>query len=407
MGLSGSKIKTTMYKPDKQIGVGSLKIGDREKKYVLEVLERERLSYGAFSKQLENIFAKEHDCPYGVFCNSGTSALHIALAALKIKYGWQDGDEVIVPSVTFIATSNVVLHNNLKVVFADIDPKTYGLDPAKLEEKITPRTKAVMPVHLFGLPCDMDPIMDLAKKHHLKVVEDSCETMFATYKGKKVGSFGDIGCFSTYIAHLLVTGVGGFALTRDPDLAIILRSLMNHGRDSIYLSIDDDKTEDSKVLSEVIARRFSFIHLGHSFRCTEMEAALGLAQMEQKDEMIQKRRENGRFFMENLKNLEEHMQLPTIPPDRDHVFMMFPILLKGEPKQSLVNYLEERSIETRDMLPLINQPVYREIFGDIEKDYPVAQWINRSGFYIACHQDLTEEEKNYIIETFQDFFKNK
>src|SRR5262249_5744359 len=158
----------------------------------------------------------------GLMCNSGTSALQIALAALKEVYGWQDGDEVLVPALTFVATPNVVFYNNLKPVFVDVDPQYFTIEPSKIEAKITPRTRAVMPVHIGGLPCDMDPILELACRHDLRIVEDSAEAMFSCYRGRPVGSFGDVGCFSTYVAHMLVTGVGGVCTTNDPGLIVIL-----------------------------------------------------------------------------------------------------------------------------------------------------------------------------------------
>jgi dTDP-4-amino-4,6-dideoxygalactose transaminase len=395
------------FRPERQIGVGGLVLGEREKRYLHEVIASNRLSYGPMTQRLEKEFAELHDCRYAVFCNSGTSALHIAMAALKERHGWRDGDEVIVPAVTFVATANIVLHNRMVPVFVDVDAKTYNIDPGLIEAKITPRTKAIIPVHLMGLPCDMDPIMDIAKRHGLRVVEDSCETMFATYKGKRVGSFGDIGCFSTYIAHFIVTGVGGFATTNDPELAVMLKSLMNHGRDSIYLSISDDQGVSKEKLFEIASKRFSFVHLGHSFRCTELEAAIGLGQLEQREAIIKTRKENAAYLVERLKLLADHLQLPFIPPDRDHMFMLFPIVLRDRSKRELVNYLEEHLIETRDLMPLVNQPVYKKMFGDIEDNYPVAKWLNASGFYIGCHQYLTEEERDYIADTIVSFFSTK
>ncbi len=393
------------YKPKTQIGVGSLELGERERFNLDQVIKSNRLSYGPFSQKLERVFAEMHDCQYAVFCNSGTSALHIALAALKEKYSWNDGDEVIVPAVTFVATSNIVLHNHMKPVFVDVDPKTYNIDPMLIEQKITKRTRAIIPVHLMGLPCEMEPIMAITGKYGLRVIEDSCETMFATYKGRKVGSFGDIGCFSTYIAHYIVTGVGGLATTNDPELAVILKSLMNHGRDSIYISIDDDQNVNKEKLFEIVTKRFSFLYLGHSFRATELEAAIGLAHLETKDEIIRRRKGNAEFLIKNLKALEKHLQLPHVPENRDHMFMLFPIVLRNQKKRDLINFLEDSLIETRDLMPLINQPVYRKLFGDIEDQYPVAKWLNESGFYIGCHQYLKKEELEYIVDKFHEFFE--
>lgn len=389
----------------REIGVGGFAMDARARRYVGEVLDSGRLSYGPFHLRFEAAFAAEHDSRHAIFCNSGTSALHLAVQALKEKYLWNDGDEVLVPAVTFIATSNVVLHNRLKPVFVDVDPLTYNIDPAKIEAKLTKRTRAIMPVHLLGLPADMDPIRAIAAKKGLKIVEDSAETMFARYKGRKVGSLGDIGCFSTYVAHYIVTGVGGVATTSDPDLIIRLRSLMNHGRDSIYLSIDDDKGAAGDKLHEIVAKRFQFVSVGHSFRATEFEAALGLAQLEEKDKIVKARVAMARRLSAGLREFEDRLQLPTCPPDRDHTHMLYGLVLRGQDKTELVNFLEDRGIETRDLLPLLNQPVYKKLFGDLEPKYPVARMLNRSGFYIGCHQYMTPDDASYIVEQFRAFFR--
>ena len=389
------------------IGVGTCKISDKARQYVNEVLDSERLSYGPFIQKFERVFAAAHDCRFGVMTNSGTSSLMIALAELKHRYNWADGDEVIVPAVTFIATSNIVIQNNMKPVFVDVESTYYELDPEKIEAAITPRTRCIIPVHLFGHPCDMEKIMAIARKHKLRVIEDSCETMFTRLNGVSVGSFGDIGCFSTYIAHILTTGVGGLCTTNSPDLAVGLRSLMNHGRDSIYISIDDDDHKTPEELQMIIKRRFSFVRMGYSFRVTEMEGALGLAEFEVHEEMMRKRRENGEFLTAQLKHLEEHLQLPSLRPGAEHAFMMFPIVLKNEKKVNLVNYLEENGIETRDMLPLINQPYYDELFTIDQDAYPVAKWINENGFYIASHQGLDEAQKRFIVDTFTGYFQHR
>lgn len=387
-----------------KVTVGDLRLGDREKQYLNEVIESNRLSYGPFTERFENLFAELHDCKYATFCNSGTSALHIALAALKELHGWADGDEVLVPAVTFVATSNVVLHNRLTPVFVDVDPLTYNIDPALIEAKITPRTRAILPVHLLGLPADMVAIDAIARRHNLRVVEDSCETMFAACGGRRVGAWGDIGCFSTYIAHYIVTGVGGLATTNDRDLAVLLKSLMNHGRDSIYLNIDDDDGVDEKKLFEIAAKRFRFVHVGHSFRCTEMEAAIGLAQLERHADIVTARKAVAAKYLDRLAGLSDVLQLPTTPSDRDHVFMLFPLVLRNGSKRELVNHLEANGIETRDLLPLIDQPIYRKLFGDLEPQYPVARWLNRSGLYIGCHQYLTDAQIDHVADTLYRFF---
>src|SRR6185369_7442933 len=276
------------------LGVGTLNVSARAKELVLEALNNNRLSYGPLTKRFESEFAAHHECRFGIMSNSGTSSLHVALQAMKEMHGWEDGDEVIVPAVTFVATANIVLHNRMRPVLADVDPVYYHLDPSAAEALIGPRTRAIIPVHLFGQAADMDEIGSLAARHGLKVIEDSAETMFARYRERWVGSLGDIGCFSTYAAHLLVTGVGGLCTTNDPEYAVRTRSLVNHGRDSIYISIDDDKGKTVEELRTIVARRFNFVSVGHSFRATELEAALGLAQFEEWPAMIAARRANAR-----------------------------------------------------------------------------------------------------------------
>jgi len=390
-----------------RIGVGNITIGPKEKKYIARVLDSGRLSYGPMTRRFEAGFSRAHGCRFGVFCNSGTSALHIALAALKEMHGWKDGDEVLVPSVTFVATANIVLHNRMRPVFVDVDSRTYNIDPAEIQKKASRRVRAIIPVHLLGLPCDMDPILRIARSRRWKIIEDSCETAFAKYRGRTVGSFGDIACFSTYIAHYIVTGVGGFALTSDRDIAVRLRSLMNHGRDSIYLSVDDGASASGRRLKEIVARRFRFVSLGHSFRATEMEAAIGLAQLEARRTIVRKRLANARRLTEGLLGLEDRLQLPYAPPDREHMFMMYPIVLRSESKVGLVNFLEARGVETRDIPPVINQPVYRRMFGDLESKYPVARWINRSGFYVGCHPSLDAGHMDRIADLVHQYLKKR
>ena len=309
--------------------------------------------------------------------------------------------------MTFIATSNVVIQNHLKPVFVEVDPIYYEIDPEKIEERVTSRTRAIMPVHLFGQPCDMDPIMEIARKHNLKVVEDSCETMFVNYKGNPTGSWGDISCFSTYVAHLLVTGVGGLCLTNDNDLAVLIKSLYNHGRDGIYISIDDDDDKKGKALFNIVEKRFSFVHVGYSYRCTEMEGALGLAGLEERGNMLEKRLSNALFYTEKLQKYAQYIQLPSIRPETEHAFMMYPIIVhkeSGFSREDLIFFLEENGIETRNAMPLLSQPVYRKIFGEIEDQYPVAKWITHNGFYIGCHQEMREKDLEYVVEKFDEFF---
>lgn len=189
--------------------VGTFVATDEMRALVNQVLDSGRLSYGPLSRRFEKEFAHMHGCSYGVLSNSGTSSLHVALQAMKELYGWQDGDEVIVPALTFVATVNVVYHCRLTPVLVDVDGDFYDINPFLIEKAITPRTRCIIPVHPFGHPANMTRIIRIAKTHDLLVIEDSCESMYVEHQDKSVGSWGDVGCFSTYVAHI-ITGGGGW-----------------------------------------------------------------------------------------------------------------------------------------------------------------------------------------------------
>lgn len=390
----------------RKIELGHMHISETARRYINQVLDSGRLSAGKFIASFEKEFARQHSVQFGIMCNSGTSALQVALAALKEQRHYSDGDEVLVPAVTFIATSNIVLQNRMVPIFVDVDPHTYNINPDEIPKRISDKTRAIIPVHLFGLPCEMDSVMDIARQNHLGVIEDSCETMFVKYKGRYVGSFGDLACFSTYVAHLLVTGVGGIILTRDEELAVLCRSYINHGRDAIYLNIDDDDlASGTDRLREIVSKRFSFVRMGYSYRVTEMEGALGLAALEERESMLERRLKNGLYLINGLRDLESYIQLPSWPMYSEHVFMLFPLVVRPPvERDKLLFYLESRGIETRMLMPLLTQPFYLKLFGDLEKEYPVASALNRHGFYIGCHQGLSQDDLDYVIEQFHEFF---
>ena len=392
-----------------RIGVGSCHISERAKQLVAEVLDSGRLSAGPKTLEFEQHIASAHGCSYGLMCNSGTSALHIALAAMKEHYGWQDGDEVLVPAVTFVATANVVLYNGLKPVFVDVEPSYYCIDPAEIEKRITKRTRAVMPVHVACLPCDMDPILAICNQHGLRIAEDSAEAMFVNYRGQAVGSFSDVASFSTYVAHVISTGVGGLCTTDDPELFVLLKSLMNHGRDSIYTRIDDDAGATGRKLFEIADRRFSFVRPGYSFRATEMEAALGIAQFEDREELMARRRIVANLLTQELNDLRHVFRLPKSRPGTEHGYMFYPmtILHHSVKRPELIQYVEERGIETRYVLPLINQPVYRKLFGDLDADYPVAANMNENSFYVGSHPGMADSDVYRIAEVLHSFCREK
>ena len=392
----------------KKYPLSDLKISPRAKAYVNKVLNSNRLSYGPFTEKYESLFAKIHNRKFAIITNSGTSGLQVAIHALKETYQWEDQDEVIVPAITFIASSNVILHNNLRPVFVDVEPDHFCIDPTKIEENITKRTKAIMPVHLFGQSANMGSVVKIAKKHNLKIVEDSCEAMFVKYKGTPVGSLGDVSVYSTYIAHIITTGVGGIVTTNDEALATMIKSLNFHGRDNIYLKMEDDDTKDKMRLNSLIERRFQFIHVGYSYRLTEMESALGLAELERKNKIVEQRKAVGESIVKALSEFSDFFQLPHPREYAEHIYMLFPIVIMDPQidRDEFLLYLEENGVETRLFMPLLTQPIYKKIFGDIEDKFPVAKMLVERGFIIGSHPYLTRDQIKYLAGLFRNYLSD-
>lgn len=360
---------------------------------VVSALANGTISYGPYSRALERDFAARHGSLFGVLSNSGTSSLQVALQAMKEVHGWKDGDEVIVPAATFVATVNVVLHNNMKPVLVDVEDGMWGLDPNLLEAAITPRTVAIIPVHPFGQPADMTAIQRIANQYDLKIIQDSCECVDCKADGMALGSFGGITCFSTYIAHIVTSGIGGLAITNNGEYAKVMRSLVNHGRDGIYTS-----PYEHGEGREVIQRRFQFERIGHSFRITELEAILATHALANISENIRIRCKNALFLRERITS---DYQVMDSRPGTDHSWMMFPVVVRDLNRDGLTEYLESVGIETRPALPLTNQPVYKDMFQ--EDNYPVAKNLNRNGFYVGCHQYLTEQDMSYIASALWEY----
>ena len=390
-----------------KIGVGYASVTELEKKYVMDALDNARLSQGKYVTLFEKKFAEMHNQQYGVMCNSGTSALHIALETLKEEYGWGESSEVLVPAITFIATSNACMHAGLVPVFVDVDPNTYNIDPQSIEKHITSNTKAIIAVHAFGLPCEMDEICQIADRFDLKIIEDCAESHFATYKNRPVGSFGEIACFSTYVAHTITTGVGGIVLTNNKKYAEICRSLIAHGRactcESCIASLPE-KVCPARLNTD-IDKRFMFVRIGYSYRVGELEGALGLAQLERVHDIMKARKQNAIALTALLKEFDKYLKLPSCPEYCNHTYMMYPIvIISGKiERDRLVRYLEENNIETRPMLPLINQPIYKSIFGDLSSKYPSATNINNNGFYVGVHHGMGYDEVNYIYKAISKY----
>ena len=378
----------------RKIGVGEVRLSINAKANVLDVLDNNRLSYGPYTRRFESEFARIHNRTFACFMNSGTSALQVGLAAMKEKYGWHDGDKVLVPALTFVASLNVILQNNLVPVLVDIRLSDYGMDPQLAGEIMARHSAAddgnlvaIMPVHLFGRPSSAS-LQYMAKIFGLKVITDSCETMFIDGCAD-----GDVSCFSTYACHIINTGVGGLATTNDPELASLIRSYANHGRDGIYTGIDDALGQ-----FEVMNARFRFDRVGFSYRATELEAAIGCAELEDHQSNIDARRANAAVLIEQLHDLP--LVLPRL---EDSVHMMFPVL--AENRDALTEHLENNGVETRPMLPLTNQPYLKQIYGaGVEDRFPVAQDVNRRGFYVGSHPYLSQKDLNHMADAFGSFF---
>jgi perosamine synthetase len=366
----------------RHIKLAEWKANRKQKRYLRQVIRSGRLTYGPKTRKLEEKFAEIHGAKHALFVSSGTDAIKISLAALKEENGWADGSEVIIPAVTFVATMNAVLMNNLTPVLVDIEQDTANIDPLLIEKVITKKTVAIMPVHLLGQMADIRTVVNIAKKHKLKVITDSCETMFVN------SHMGDITCFSTYMAHLLVTGVGGFILTNETKMAFLMRSIMFHGRDASYLNIDDKPTD--------ISKRFYFPRHGFSDRATEMEAAVGLGGLDGWESMIEKRQQNAFYLSQKL--VRQPLEFPVTSFFR-HAFMFFPMYVAERDK--LMAHLESKGIECRTMVPLLSQPITKPF---IRHKYPNAETADKHGILLPCHQYLSRKDLDYMIKVVKEYY---
>lgn len=375
----------------RKIGFGFNAVPRASEKEIIRIFRSGRYSPNKTLQTFENRLKALHSAKHAIFVNSGTDALRLGLLALKEKLGLKDGDLVAVPSLTFVATVNVILQANLKPFFVDVGMRSYTMNPDNLAWRMQTGNKypkVLMPVHLFGRRCDQE-IYNIARTYGMAVLEDSCETILNPIKG-------DISCHSTYMAHHLTTGVGGFALTNDDGLSEIMRSLANHGRDPYYLP----GHRTPPISEELLRKRFQFPRVGYSCRGTEFEAALGLSQLPHLPEIIKKRQ---KIVIELRKRLSfDDIQVPDY--ESDHTWMMFPLVIKETSnlkKYELCLHLERDGIETRDMMPITNQPCFRGLVN--ENEFTVAKAINERGFYIPCHQGLTLNDIRRIQRSFENF----
>lgn len=344
-----------------------------ERKYVLECLDTGWISSeGPFIKQFEDKFAARVQRQHAIAVSNGSVALDAAIVALDIG----PGDEVILPSFTIISCAAAIVRAGAVPVVVDCDPVTFNMSAEAVAARITPRTKAVMVVHLYGLPVDMDPLLELVAQHGLKLIEDAAEMHGQTYKGRPCGSFGDISTFSFYPNKHITTGEGGMIVCNDPALAERCRSLRN--------------------LCFKPEQRFVHDELGWNMRMTNLQAALGLAQLERLDVFVERKRRMGQRYTELLAGTPG-LQLPLAStPEADNIYWVFALVLDDEvplDAKAMMKALGERGIGTRPFFwPMHEQPVFHKMNLLMNESHPVSERIARRGFYIPSGLALNDEQ---------------
>lgn len=346
-------------------------IGEKEIENVVEVLKSGMIAQGPKVAEFEEKYAQWVGAEYGVAVNSGTAALHVAL----LSCGIGEGDEVITTPFTFIASGNAILYTGAKPVFADIDLKTYTINPDSIEELISENTKAIMPVQLYGQSANMDKINEIAERYGLVVIEDAAQAHGATCNGEKVGSLGDMACFSFYPTKNMTTSEGGIITTDDAELAENARVFRAHGA----------------------SVRYHHDVIGYNFRMTDVAAAIGLAQLEKIDEFNDIRMNNAAYLNEGLKDVYG-VVTPYCAYGSKHVYHQYTIRVEKGNRDDWVKFINEKGVGTgiHYPIPLYNQPVYRK--HDIEGDCPNAELAAKNVISLPVHPSLTKEDLDLVIE---------
>ncbi len=363
-----------------QIPLAKQDITELEIDVINEVIRSDRLSLGPKVIAFEEAICNYIGCKYAVAVNSGTSALHVGMVSANVG----EGDEVITSSFSFIASANSILFVRAKPIFVDIDPETWELDVSKVEESITEKTKAILPVHIFGQPCQMKPIMEIAQRYNLLVLEDSCEALGAEVDGKKAGTFGLWGTFAFYPNKQITTGEGGMLITDDENVAKLARSLRNQGRG-----------ESNEWLGHE--------RLGYNYRLSELQAGLGWAQMQRIDQILAKREWVANLYIERLKD-NPKIVLQKVEPNVKMSWFVFVVRLADEftrdQRDRLIDLLRENGIGCSPYFaPIHLQKFYREMFGYKEGDLPITEHIGSRSLALPFHTKLTENQIDYVCQT--------
>lgn len=362
-----------------------------ELKYVKEAVETGWISSsGKFVTQFEEQFAAYSDCKYGVAVCNGTIALHLALLALGIG----KDDEVIIPTFTMIASAFAVCYTGAKPVFVDADKNTWNIDVSRIEEKITPRTKAIMPVHIFGKMCDMNAIREIADKYNLFVIEDAAEAHGAIFHGKKAGSYSDIAAFSFFANKNITTGEGGMVVTNNKDIYDRARYYKN-----VCFPLDGP-------------RNYQHNDIGYNYRMSNVVAAIGLAQVEKADLYRDMRIRNHALYKEYLKDIPGIIFQSEPAKDCIDVCWMNTVVIEpvqyGHTKDELITYLKENKIDTRLLFTGMHKQKALKTYGcDCSGNYHICEWLTENGFYLPSSSGLKEEQIKLICNCISSFCSNK
>lgn len=362
-------------------------LNGNEKKYLDECIDTGWISSeGPFVKKLEDEFSAYCGQKHGIAVANGSAAIDVAIRALKETYNWQENDEIIIPTFTIISCAQSIIYNGLKPIFADCDPITWNIDTTKIEQFITNRAKAIMAVHIYGLPCDMTSIINLAKKYNLKIIEDAAQAHGQSYNGKKCGSFGDISTFSFYPNKHITTGEGGMVMTSN-----------------------DELSDEVKYFKNLCFSKERFVHndLGWNFRMSNLQAAVGVAQFERLEEFIEIKKKIGKMYQELLKDIPAQLPLDKTAYAENN-YWVFGLVLNKDVKfnaKEAMEKLAEKGIGTRPFFyPLHKQPIFEKMKLTDNIERKVSERLYEKGFYIPSGLALTEEQMNTVAQKVKELF---
>ncbi len=360
------------------------------------------VTMGKKVKTFEQMFAAYVGQSHGIMTNSGSSANLLALSAIGLKRR----DQVITPALTWATTVFPISQVGALPMLVDVQRDTYNIDPQAIEDAINSRTRAIMPVHLLGNPCDMDAIMDIAQRHGLYVIEDACEAHGAEYHGRYVGSFGNLSTFSFFFSHHISTIEGGMVLMNDDAWADSTRARRAHGW------IREMSTrEQIAAANPQVDERFLFVHPGYNFRPTEINGAFGMHQLPRLNGLVDLRRDNAAYLNEELAKYQDYLTLPSEADGTQHSYFAYAITVKEDApftKQELMAFLESKGLETRPIEAgnIVNQPAMKEVRHG-RMGLKNAQYIHENGFFFGNHQGIGVEQREAIVGYFHEFFEEK